>query len=113
MKIEHYSFGRIIIDGKTYTSDVTIFPDHVNSSWWRKEGHLLQIADLGDIIAAKLPALIIGTGFYGTMRVSEETLGYLKSNKVEVYVKDTQQAVKLYNEISSQIPTVAALHLTC
>ncbi len=113
MKITHYSFGKITIDGKTYTSDVIIYPDRVNSSWWRKEGHLLQIADLTDIMSAGLPVLIIGTGYYGTMRVPEETLEYLKSNRVEVYIENTQKAVKLYNEIASKKPAIAALHLTC
>src|SRR4030066_1780184 len=113
MEITHYSFGRIVIDGQTYTSDVIIFPDYVDSLWWRKEGHLLQIADLKDIMTAKLSVLIIGTGFFGTMRVPEETIDYLKSNKIDIYIEYTQQAVKLYNEISSQKPTIAALHLTC
>jgi len=113
MQVDNYSFGNITIDGKTYTSDVVIFPDHVNSSWWRKEGHLLQIADLKDILALRLPILVIGTGYYGVMKVPRETLDYLKANKIEVYVEDTQKAVKLYNDISSQKPTIAALHLTC
>jgi hypothetical protein len=113
MKITHYSFGEITVDGKTYTSDVIIFPERVNSSWWRKEGHLLQIADLTDIMSAGLPVLIIGTGFYGTMQVPKKTLEYLKSNKIEVYFDNTQKAVNLFNEISSKKPTIAALHLTC
>lgn len=113
MKIEHYSFGNIKIDGKTINSDVIIYPDHTDSSWWRKEGHLLQTADLTDIISAKLPVLIVGTGFYGAMRVPEEILKHIKSNGIEVYIDNTQKAVKLYNEISSQKPTIAALHLTC
>ncbi|MEF9475582.1 MAG: Mth938-like domain-containing protein [Candidatus Mariimomonas ferrooxydans] len=113
MKIEHYSFGNITIDGQTFISDVIIYPDRVNSSWWRKEGHLLQIDDLSDITGAGLPVLIIGTGYYGTMRVPEETLKYIKSKGIEVFVENTQKAVNLYNEISSDKPTVAGLHLTC
>lgn len=113
MKITHYSFGKITIDGKTYNSDVIIYPDRVDPSWWRKEGHFLQIADLKDIISVKLPILIIGTGYYGTMQVPEKTLDYLKLNGIETYVENTQKAVKLYNEISSKNPTIAALHLTC
>lgn len=35
--INSYDFGRIVVDGKAYTSDVIIFPDRVNSYWWRKE----------------------------------------------------------------------------
>ncbi len=51
MNIEHYSFGKIIINGKTYTSDVIIYPEKVDSSWWRKQGHSLYIDDLKDVIA--------------------------------------------------------------
>lgn len=113
MKITHYSFGKITIGGKTYTSDVIVFTDRVNSSWWRLEGHLLQIPDLKDIMPARIPVLIVGTGFYGAMKVPKETLDYLKSNKIEAHIADTQKAVKLYNEISTQKPAIAALHLTC
>ncbi len=113
MKIEHYSFGKITIDGQTFTSDVIIYPDRVNSSWWRKEGHLLQIDDLSDITGAGLPVLIIGTGYYSTMRVPEETLKYIQSKDIEVFIENTQKAVKLYNKISSDKQTIAGLHLTC
>jgi len=113
MKITHYSFGKITIDGKTYNSDVIIYPDRVDSSWWRQQGHLLQISDLSDIMIAKLPVLIIGTGYYATMRIPKETIEYLKSNGIEAYFMDTQKAVKLYNDIASKKPTIAALHLTC
>jgi len=113
MKIDDYSFGNLTIDGKIYTSDVIIFPDHVDSSWWRKEGHLLQVADLKNIIAEKISVLIIGAGYYGAMKVPKETLDYLKANNIEVHVEDTQKAIKLYNDISSKKSTIAALHLTC
>ena len=53
MIIEHYSFGRITVDGKTYTSDVIIYPGRVDASWWRREGHNLQAVDLTGVIKAK------------------------------------------------------------
>jgi hypothetical protein len=113
MKITDYSFGRITINGETYTSDVIIYPDRVDSSWWRKEGHLLQTADLKDIIKSNISTLIVGTGYSGIMRVPKETLDYLKSNHIEVYVEKSKEAVKLFNEISVKQPAIAALHLTC
>ena len=113
MKINHYSFGRITIDGKTYSSDVIILPDSVNPSWWRKEGHLLQEADLADIISNDFSILIIGTGYYGTMRVPDQTLDYLKLMKIEVHYCATSEAVKLFNRCSEKETTIAALHLTC
>jgi hypothetical protein len=111
--IENYSFGKIIINGKAYSSDVIIFPDRMNSSWWRLEGHLLQIPDLKEVIDANLPMVIIGTGFYGTMKVPQQTIEYLQANNIEAYIENTQKAVKQYNEIAPKKQCIAALHLTC
>ena len=113
MRITHYSFGRITVDNKTYTSDIIIFPDHVKSSWWRLEGHLLQVPDLKEVIDVKPPVLIIGTGYYGTMRVPDETINHLRSLGIDVYVRNSKDAVELYNKMASERPTVPALHLTC
>ncbi len=113
MKIEHYSFGKIVINGKTYTSDVIIYPGRVDGSWWRKEGHYLQTADLTDIITARPDVLIIGTGFSGVMTVPEETIRFAKSKGIEVRVERTEKAVELYNRIGKDRTVIAALHLTC
>lgn len=113
MKIEHYSFGRIIIDGKTYTTDVIIYPGRVDSSWWRKEGHHLQIADLTDVINAKPDILIIGTGYSGVMEVPKGTLTYLESKGIKVHVAVTEKAVEIFNKLQKDKIVIAALHLTC
>jgi len=36
--IDGYSFGRIVVEGKEYTSDLIIYPDHIQGDWWREEG---------------------------------------------------------------------------
>lgn len=113
MNIEHYSFGKIIIDGKTYTSDVIIYPEKVDSSWWRKQGHSLHIDDLKDVIAEKPELLIVGTGNSGMMVVPEETVSNLKSKGIEVNIARTDEAVKLFNKFQKEKRTIAALHLTC
>ena len=116
MKINDYSFGKITVDNKTYTSDVVMYPDKVDSKWWRKEGHYLQPADLTDIINAKPDILIIGTGASGVMKVPEETLKFVKSKGIEVHTDITSRAVGLFNKLVSEKPNkkiIAALHLTC
>jgi hypothetical protein len=113
MKIEHYSFGTITIDGKSYTSDVIIYPERVDSSWWRKQGHSLHIVDLKDVIPAGPEILIVGTGHSGTMVVPEETLSYLKSKGIDVHIARTDKAVELFNKFQKNKKTIAALHLTC
>jgi len=113
MKINHYSFGRIVIDGQTYVKDVILFPERVLSPWWRKEGHLLHAEDLTEVVNEKLRVLIVGTGYNGAMRVPEEVIDCLRSKDISLYVKDTPTAVKLYNEICLEKKVAAALHLTC
>ena len=113
MKIEHYSFGTITIDGKSYTSDVIIYPEMVDSSWWRKQGHSLHIVDLKDVIPACPRILIVGTGYSGAMVVPEETLSYLKSKGIDVHIARTDKAVELFNKFQKNKKTIAALHLTC
>ena len=113
LKIEHYSFGKIIIDGKSYTSDVIIYPDRVIASWWRKEGHNLNIADLTDVIEAKPDILVVGTGYSGLMKVPRETLKHLESKGITVKVSWSSEAVELFNTLQTDKNVVAALHLTC
>jgi len=113
MVIDSYSFGNMVIDGKTYTTDLIVYPDRVDSSWWRQEGHYLQKADLSDIVAAAPDLLIIGTGNMGVMSVPEKTIAFLNSHGIDVLVEKTGTAVELFNNRSKDRKTVGAFHLTC
>jgi hypothetical protein len=112
-RISHYSFGSITVDGKSYTSDVIVYPGRVDGSWWRREGHYLRPEDLGDVAAAKPGVVVIGTGANGVMRVPEKTVRWLEEKGIEVKVARTAEAVKLYNGLYPDTHVVAALHLTC
>jgi hypothetical protein len=72
VKIKSYEFGRIKINGTVYTSDVIIYDEYVNASWWRKEGHYLQTEDIEEILKVKPDLIIIGTGKFDTMNVSND-----------------------------------------
>ncbi len=114
VKIKSYEFGRIEIDGKVYTRDVIICDNHVNSPWWRKVGHYLQTEDIEDILNAKPDVIIVGTGKYGTMKVSDEVKKELESRCIDFIYSKTDEAYKKHNEISgSGKIVVTALHLTC
>lgn len=116
MRITHYSFGRITIDGKTYTSDVIVYPGRVNPSWWRREGHLLQAEDLEEVVQAGIRTLVVGTGASGLMRVPPETLAFLSSKGIYAHAAPTAEAVEVFNKAQEQEDretVAAALHLTC
>lgn len=113
MKIDSYDFGRIVVDGVSYTSDVIIAAGKVNSSWWRKNGHLLVPADIESVLGKKPDLLIIGTGHSGVMKVPPETQEFLGERGIEFVIQRTEEACKTFNKNVGVKNVVAALHLTC
>ena len=112
--IDSCDFGRIVIDGKQYTSDLIIFPNRVMSGWWRKEGHRLHINDLDEVVKEKTGVLIIGTGHSGLMKVPTETKEFMEGKGFELIIQPTEEACKTYNSlVKSGKRILAALHLTC
>jgi hypothetical protein len=111
--IDSYTFGRIVVEGKSYTSDVVIFPTRVKDSWRRREGHQLCPEDIEDVLEERPETLVVGTGYHGSMRVLPETLDALKERGIEVVIKKTREACEIYNGISRSKKVIAALHLTC
>ncbi|MFQ5892629.1 MAG: Mth938-like domain-containing protein [Candidatus Methanofastidiosia archaeon] len=111
--IQNYSFGSIVIDGKTYTSDVIIYPKKVDSGWWRKEGHLLQISDLSKVIESEPEILIVGTGNSGLMKISPEVKNLCKTHGIQLISEETSKACMTYNRLKDENKVVACLHLTC
>jgi len=112
--IESYKFGQIIINGKKYNSDLIIFKDHIYDSWWRKEGHNLCIDDIKEIMNKKPDILIVGTGYFGLMKVPKELIEHIKSSGIkQVIVKKTGDACNEYNKLCKKKNIVAAFHLTC
>ncbi len=111
--IESYSFGKIVIDGKTYTNDVIVFPESVESNWWRKEGHSLCSSDLEDVLEYDPDLLIIGRGASSTMRVPSKVKNYLDDRGIELKAFSTPEAVKRFNKKREEEKVAAGLHLTC
>lgn len=112
--IDRYEFGEIVIDGQTYRSDVLIFPDRVDATWWRREGHELAVVDLKEVLAEPPQVLVVGTGRYGRMVVLPETERALSAHQVQLIAQPTDVACKTFNQMaSSGRRVVAALHLTC
>lgn len=114
MKIDEYTFGKIVIDGLVYRSDVLLLPDRIDDKWWRKDGHLLRAGDLGELWLSKPAVLIVGQGLPGMMRVDPGLMEYCSKNGIEILIMPTADAVNQYNEMADKRPLLtAALHLTC
>lgn len=111
--IDAYHFGQITISGETYRKDIIILPERLITGWWRKEGHLLQGADLPEILEAKPDLLIIGQGAHGRMQVANDAEMVLNAAGIEWVAMPSEQACREYNRKARECNAVAALHLTC
>lgn len=112
--VEQYSFGRIVISGNNYSTDLKIINGQVISEWWRQSGHVVNLEDVEDIIAAKPKCLIIGTGIGGRMKVNEKVRQELNRLGIELIEEPNAKAVKTFNRMSGEGKNVAAgFHLTC
>jgi hypothetical protein len=113
MHIDHYKFGLIQIDGQTYRNDVLIWPGQIKSDWWRQEGHLLQLGDVTEALAADPQVLVVGQGDPGNMQVDPALAAHLRAKGVELMAFPTRQACQVINELRGKRRFAAALHLTC
>ncbi|MEM4576176.1 MAG: MTH938/NDUFAF3 family protein [Candidatus Nezhaarchaeales archaeon] len=112
MHIDSYDFGEITIDGKKYSKDVIISLSEVKS-WWRIKGHEVCVEDLKLLESEDFELLVIGTGYYGAVKVLSEVEEWVKRRGAELIVLPTKEACDLYNKESKEKKVVATLHLTC
>jgi hypothetical protein len=115
MQIESYSFGTIRIDGRVYSTDVVLLGDDVKNPWWREAGgHVYAVEDLSEVLEAAPEVVVLGTGYFGRVKVLDETIEALAKAGSEIVVEKTGGAVEYYNRFTTEGRDVAAaLHLTC
>ena len=112
MRIEGYSFGRVLVDGQEHTKDVIVLPSRVVGGWWRRDGHSLVLEDLDEVLDELPERLIVGTGAYGRMQPDPRAVEQLRGRNVEVECLPTPNAIERFGEVDPS-RTAAALHLTC
>ena len=117
-KIDKFSFGSIVIDGKRYSRDVLIF---ANGMIKKRKGGFLMFGSHGikkeeiEELAEDMPfAVIIGTGTSGKATVAPEVEGWAKEKNLSLMVQPSHKAVAELNKLTKQKRKVAALiHITC
>ena len=108
--IESYKFGKYVIDGAVYEYDIKI----INNKIKKWHNHNMGKEDILDLIEAKPELIIIGTGAYGVIKVSEEIRELIKSKGIKLIIEKTKQACEEYNKAKEKGIKVAAIfHGTC
>ncbi len=73
----------------------------------------MGLADVEELLSRGATTIVFGTGFYERLRVREETLRALEERDIVVYALQTQEAVKLYNQLRRDESVGALVHSTC
>jgi hypothetical protein len=112
--IETYSFGSMTVMRKKYRNDLKIIGNQIIGDWWRREGHALYAEDIDDILYSAVEILVVGTGAYGSMRVTEEAVKAIEGRRINLVAVPTKEAVTIFNNLHNEGKSVAgAFHLTC
>jgi hypothetical protein len=115
MHIDQYRFGILVVDGREIHGDVLVTPGGVQEHWWRREGHVLRLEDLGTALDPDLRWFVVGTGAYGRMRPAAGLERQLTERGVDMEVLPTADAVDRINGLlrAGAAGWAGALHLTC
>ena len=112
--IDAVSFGSITIDGKTYTSDLILFPDgRVTDHWRRQAGHRLTFADIVPLVAAGPEWIVAGCGISGMMKPEAGLAETLSEKGIEFLAAPNAEAIRMFNRRGRGGKAGACFHLTC
>jgi hypothetical protein len=116
MRFEKFSFGHITIDGVTYDHDVVIDHGKVRKRV-KKPSKKLRGAfahtplSAAEEIPWKCRRLVIGTGAYGNLPVTNDVKREAARRELELVILPTVEAIKALQMSSRR--TNAVLHVTC
>ena len=117
-KIDKFSFGSIVVEGRKYSRDVLIFADGTVKK--RKGGflmfgsHKIKKKEIEELIQGQPETIIVGTGTNGAANIGPELESWAKGKNLSLIVQPSYNAVAKLNELTEQQKRVAALiHITC
>ncbi len=112
-RVDGYAFGEIRVDDRRHRDDLIVLPDRVLCPWWRKRGHRLQMVDLDDVVDAHPDVLVVGTGYFGRMKVDRTVQTEFARLGIALVAAPTGEAVERFAGLAPDQKAVLALHLTC
>lgn len=118
LMIEKYSFGMMIVGDKEYSNDLIFFNQNIIENTWRRtDGHMLKYRDLKNYIEKYNPRkLLIGTGYYGRMEVSDNFIEELNNRDYDFQFGLSVEMVEVYNKVVNEEGNnglMACFHLAC
>lgn len=116
-KIESNEFGKIVVDGKTYSQDIIITgngkviarPSDAESRYGTQ--HVIVLGEIKLMLIDNPRVIVIGTGQYGACRLEKGVEDAIKEADVKLLIERTPKAVHLFNNVNDR--KAGLFHLTC
>ena len=116
--IDNTAFGSITIAGELIEHDVLIRQDSQVKKRKKKlskavygTSHIISLDEARHVYEQGVKRLIIGTGQYDSVRLSDEAASYFQRMQCQVELLATPQAIQTWNE--SEGTVIGLFHVTC
>jgi hypothetical protein len=116
-RIVAVEWGRMEVEGVGTVKDAKLFPGGGREWDWSETGTRhdpgIQPADVQELLDHGATAIVLSRGMELRLRVDPATLALLEERGVTVYVAQTPDAVRVYNDLARHSPVGGLFHSTC
>jgi hypothetical protein len=117
-RVTHISWGRLEVEGgEGPFKDAKLFPGGARAWDWSETGTDhdpgIQPADVEELLDHGATAVVLSKGFNERLGVTQEALRMLEDRNVSAHVRETGEAIELYNELRETEKVGALIHSTC
>jgi hypothetical protein len=116
--IDQTAFGSITIEGTNFEHDVIIRLDGQVEKRKKKlskeiygTSHILSLDEAKFVYEKGTKRLIVGSGQYGNVELSNEAADYFKRKECQVDLLPTPKAIRVWNETKGSV--IGLFHVTC
>jgi hypothetical protein len=115
--ITQLSWGRIEVEGGRIFKDAKLWPGGARTWDWQETGTRhrpgIQPADVEELLQHGAEVVVLSKGILRALQVCPETLHLLKNKGIPAHVLQTEQAVRLYNQLAEKQRVAGLFHSTC
>ena len=117
-RINELSWGRMAIDGVGTGKDFKLWPGGGREWDWTETGthHVpgIQPADVDELLVNGSQVIVLTRGMLLRLHTCSQTMRFLETKGIDVYVVETKKAAQIYNDLVSRGEAVGGLfHSTC
>jgi hypothetical protein len=117
-KVTHLSWGRLEVEGADGPfKDAKLFPGGARAWDWNETGTShdpgIQPADVEELLERGATAVVLSRGFHERLGITWDALRMLEDRGVAAHVRQTGEAIELYNELVETERVGALIHSTC